>query len=213
MSQDEDAPEPVELADVPELADLPELARAVGDASSVRRVFGEAYERDGVLVVPVAKVVGLHALARAAGGGRYGFRAGRPGGPDRPGAPEDAGLPTQDAGTPEDAAPAEGADAGARRGPWGRGPFGHGWAGPGGGHGPHPHGGPGHAHGRGRGRGWADAGSAASRTKPLGVYVVDDEGVHWRPALDLNRVILGGQLVGAVSVLALAWALGRHRRR
>jgi uncharacterized protein (TIGR03382 family) len=43
------------------------------------------------------------------------------------------------------------------------------------------------------------------------VYVVDDEGVHWHPALDLNRVILGGQVVGAVSVLALAWVL--HRRR
>jgi hypothetical protein len=44
------------------------------------------------------------------------------------------------------------------------------------------------------------------------VYVVDDAGVHWHPALDLNRVILGGQIVGAVSALALAWALGRRRR-
>jgi hypothetical protein len=187
----------------------------------VRRVFGEAYERDGVLVVPVAKVVGLNALARAAGGGRYGFRAGRPGGPRPDGgdAPEGAEQQVDDAATAEEpaAAPtgAPGEDAGpwaARRGPWGRGPFGHGRPGPGGWHGPHPHGGPGHAHGRGHGRGWADAGSAASRTKPLGVYVVDDAGVHWHPALDLNRVILGGQIVGAVSALALAWALGRRRR-
>jgi uncharacterized spore protein YtfJ len=51
------------------------------------------------------------------------------------------------------------------------------------------------------------------RVRPLGVYVIDADGVHWRPALDLNRVILGGQLVGAVAVatFSLAWALRRRR--
>ncbi len=38
--------------------DLAALTRAVLDALTVRRVFGEAYERGGVLVVPVAKVLG-----------------------------------------------------------------------------------------------------------------------------------------------------------
>jgi hypothetical protein len=42
--------------------------------------------------------------------------------------------------------------------------------------------------------------------------VVDADGVHWRPALDLNRVIFGGQVVGAVAitVLSIAWALRRR---
>lgn len=60
------------------------------------------------------------------------------------------------------------------------------------------------------GGGWYGA-----RVKPLGVYVIDDSGARWRPALDLNRVILGGQAVGAIaiSVLGAAWVLGRRRRR
>jgi hypothetical protein len=180
-----------ELPEMPVLADLPALTRASADARSVRRVFGEAYERDGVLVIPVAKTVGLHGLARAVGGGRYGFGFGRPGhGPGAGGedAPADPGA--------ERAAPAEEA-AGQ---PWhGHGPHGH--------HGQH-----GHPHGRGRGRGWADAGKSASRTKPLGVYVVDRTGVRWHPALDLNRVILGGQVVGAITMIALASVLRRRRR-
>ena len=48
--------------------------------------------------------------------------------------------------------------------------------------------------------------------RPLGVYVVDDAGVHWRPALDLNRAILGGQAVVVVVAMSLAWVLRRRRR-
>jgi hypothetical protein len=44
------------------------------------------------------------------------------------------------------------------------------------------------------------------------VFVVDDEGARWQPALDLNRIILGGQVVGAVATVSLAWALRRRRR-
>jgi hypothetical protein len=39
--------------------------------------------------------------------------------------------------------------------------------------------------------------------RPVGVFVVKDGKVSWRPSLDLNRVILGGQLVGLVALLAL----------
>jgi uncharacterized spore protein YtfJ len=49
------------------------------------------------------------------------------------------------------------------------------------------------------------------RVRPVGVYVVDSQGVHWRPALDVNRAILGGQVVAALVVLAVARAL-RGRR-
>jgi uncharacterized spore protein YtfJ len=34
-----------------------------------------------------------------------------------------------------------------------------------------------------------------------GVFVIRDGDAKWRPALNLNRVILGGQLVGMVAIL------------
>ena len=39
--------------------------------------------------------------------------------------------------------------------------------------------------------------------KPAGMYVIKDGDAEWRPALDLNRVIIGGQLVGIVALLVL----------
>jgi hypothetical protein len=50
------------------------------------------------------------------------------------------------------------------------------------------------------------------RARPAGVYVIRDDGsVSWRPAVNLNLVILGGQLVGLAAILSLrsilrAWA-------
>ena len=119
------------------------LTRAVQDVLTVRRVFGEAYERGGVLVVPVAKVLG-------ATGSGYGSGEG-----------------------------GDGADG----------------------------------KGAGYGSGEGGGGGFAVRVRPVGVYVLDDQGVHWRPALDLNRIVLGGQLVGMVAVVALSRALRRRRRR
>ena len=45
----------------------------------------------------------------------------------------------------------------------------------------------------------------------MGVYVVAGSTVQWRPALDVNRIILGGQIAGAVAVTALSRALRRRR--
>ncbi len=39
--------------------------------------------------------------------------------------------------------------------------------------------------------------------KALGVYVIRDGKATWQPALDLNRVILGGQIVAIVALLVL----------
>ncbi|VTR78609.1 hypothetical protein [Cellulomonas hominis] len=184
--------------------DLSALTRAADDLLSVRRVFGEPYEHEGTLVVPVAKVMGGHAAADAHGDARLGLRRGARGGAAGPGgAPEPtapaAEVPADDlpeqAGDGGSGAPA-GSPEGAARGLW--------------------HGRPGHGLGgarpSGRGGAQADAGAFAARVKPLGVYVIAADGVRWQPALDLNRVILGGQIVGAVSVLALSWALRRRRR-
>lgn len=110
-----------------------------GDALHVRRVFGEAYEVGGTLVIPVARVVG---------GSGMGYGTGALGGSEEGGSGEGSGG--------------------------------------GGGFGVH--------------------------AKPVGVYAVRDGVVRWHPALDLNRVILGGQVVGAIAVLALARALRARRR-
>jgi len=121
------------------------LTQAANDTFTVRRVFGEAYERDGTLVIPVARLWG--GTGSGSGGG-------------------EAGAPS-----------AEGATrAGGQEGHGG-----------GGGYGVH--------------------------VKAVGVFVVDETGAHWQPALDLNRVILGGQVVLAavLGTFALAWAVKRRR--
>ena len=213
------------MADDDTRPDLSALTRAAGDIISVRRVFGEPYQHDGTLVVPVAKVLGWHAVAGAHGDARLGVRRGR-GGPGDAGGPE-AAVPGADAAAPggdgdehEAAAGGHGAHTAAApavrapgaaepsavvpgpfppgpaaRGPRGRGPR---W--------------PAGSRPGGRGLGTADAGGYATRVKPLGVFVVDDAGVRWQPALDLNRAVVGGQLVATVATVALAWALGRRRR-
>ena len=38
---------------------------------------------------------------------------------------------------------------------------------------------------------------------PAGAYVIRDQTVTWQPALNLNRVILGGQLVAIVLLLTI----------
>ena len=43
--------------------------------------------------------------------------------------------------------------------------------------------------------------------QPAGVYVIRDGDAKWRPALNLNRVILGGQIVGLAAVLMFGSAL------
>ena len=48
--------------------------------------------------------------------------------------------------------------------------------------------------------------------KPLGVFVMKDAKVSWRPAIDVNKVILGAQAV-AIVALVVAGTLIRARRR
>ena len=45
---------------------------------------------------------------------------------------------------------------------------------------------------------------------PAGMYVIRDGEATWQPALDLNRVILGGEIVGIVALLVLRSILKRR---
>ena len=44
--------------------------------------------------------------------------------------------------------------------------------------------------------------------RPLGVYIVKDGEVSWQPAIDVQRVVIGGQLLALGAILAL-----RRRRK
>jgi uncharacterized spore protein YtfJ len=115
--------------------------RAARDLLTVRRAFGEPIERDGVTLVPVARVVG---------GSGYGHGEGE--------------------------GPCQSGDGTATSG----------GSGGGGGFGVH--------------------------VSPMGVFVIRGDEVSWQPAFDLNRVALGGQIVGAIALVVLARALRRRRR-
>lgn len=106
--------------------------RGTRDALTVKRVFGESYEVDGVTIVPVARIAG------GAGGG---------GG--------------------------EGTDENDQQG-------------------------------RGFGTGF---GLSAN---PIGVYEVRDGDIAWKPAVDANRIIKGGQLLAGLIVVCVAALLWRR---
>src|SRR5579859_3583088 len=48
--------------------------------------------------------------------------------------------------------------------------------------------------------------------RPTGAFVIRGDEVRWQPALDLNRVILGGQLV-AIAALLVVRSILRARAR
>lgn len=47
--------------------------------------------------------------------------------------------------------------------------------------------------------------------RPVGVYVVKDGEVSWEPAIDVMRIIIGGQLLGLVALLTIRRLLRRRR--
>lgn len=101
--------------------DVQQILAQARDTLTVKRVFGEPYEKDGVIVIPVAAVSG-------GGGGGGGEQA---------------------------------------------------------------------SQGKGSGAGFG------MNVRPAGVYVIKGDDVKWIPAFDINRVIMGGQIVAAIALLTL----------
>lgn len=48
--------------------------------------------------------------------------------------------------------------------------------------------------------------------RPVGVFVLRGGRARWRPAIDVNRVILGGQCVAAIGLLVLGMVLRSQGR-
>jgi uncharacterized spore protein YtfJ len=70
--------------------------------------------------------------------------------------------------------------------------------------------------GGGGGKGTDEAGVGfGMHARPAGVYVIKEGQATWRPAVDVNKIILGGQLVAITALLTLGlrrWALSRPAR-
>ncbi|HEY6423180.1 MAG TPA: sporulation protein [Pseudonocardiaceae bacterium] len=64
--------------------------------------------------------------------------------------------------------------------------------------------------GGGDGESSGDGGGFGLLSGPAGAIVIKDGDVAWRPAVDVNRIVLGGQLVAVVALLVLRSVL-RHR--
>ena len=48
---------------------------------------------------------------------------------------------------------------------------------------------------------------------PIGAFVIKDGQVTWRPAIDINKVILGGQIVAVVALLTIRAIVKARSRR
>jgi uncharacterized spore protein YtfJ len=59
-----------------------------------------------------------------------------------------------------------------------------------------------------RGRG----GGFGLSARPVGVFVLRNGAVAWRPSVDINKIVVGGQIVAGLGILALR-SLLRARRR
>lgn len=52
--------------------------------------------------------------------------------------------------------------------------------------------------------GEAKGGGGGVISRPVGVFVLKDGDVRWRPAFDLNRVVLGGQILAGLALIVYA---------
>jgi uncharacterized spore protein YtfJ len=107
--------------------EVQDVIRQAPEALTVKRVFGEPYEKNGVTMIPVAKVQG-------------------------------------------------GAGGGGGEGPEGEGP-----------------------EGEGKGSG----GGFGINARPVGAFLIRGDEMTWKPTIDLNRIVLGGQIVAIVALLTI----------
>jgi len=59
--------------------------------------------------------------------------------------------------------------------------------------------------------GWGGGGGLTAR--PVGAFVIKGDEVTWRPAVDVDRMILVGQILGAIALLTIGATLRAFIRR
>ncbi|WP_043620179.1 spore germination protein GerW family protein [Nonomuraea candida] len=75
-------------------------------------------------------------------------------------------------------------------------------------------GGGGQSQGKGeKGEEGANGGGFGFGATPAGVFVLKDGDALWRPAIDVNRIVVGGQIVVVVLLLTLRTILKKRRRK
>lgn len=107
------------------VADVMQVIDAARDAITVKRVYGDAYEKEGVTLIPAAHVAG----GGGGGGGEGADEAGSTGG--------------------------------------------------------------------------GSGGGFGVRAHPAGAFVIRDGEVEWQPAVDVNRIVLGGLLLAGLALLVV----------
>ncbi len=67
--------------------------------------------------------------------------------------------------------------------------------------------------GRGRqGRQADDAnGGMGIVARPVGAWIVKDGDAVWQPAIDVNRIVLGGQAIALAALVTVYWLIRRRR--
>jgi hypothetical protein len=71
------------------------------------------------------------------------------------------------------------------------------------------------------GRGTADNGDAEPESgggfgvtaRPSGAWIIEDGTVTWKPAVDVNRIVFGGQVIALGAILVAGRILVSHSRR
>ena len=63
------------------------------------------------------------------------------------------------------------------------------------------------------GKDGGSGGGFGMTSTPVGAFVIKDGQVTWRPAIDINKVILGGQIVAVVALLTIRAIVKARRSR
>jgi uncharacterized spore protein YtfJ len=56
-------------------------------------------------------------------------------------------------------------------------------------------------------------GGGGAMARPVGAYVIRDGKVSWEPAIDVNRIVVGGQILVGLALIVLGLRLGRRPAR
>ncbi len=60
--------------------------------------------------------------------------------------------------------------------------------------------------------GEGEGGGGGLTARPVGAYVIRDGEVRWEPAMDVNRIVVGGQILTGILLLTIYTFIRRRRK-